>query len=178
MGEVITIRLDSGLFNGLANAGDRLVLLTREGAVVDSLSWGDDTSRYGPPLVAPGAGELLRRRFAQNGALVAVVVAADDAAPVDGATEDDSTVAAAATPTEAAPTASPPALAVEVVTRTPTPSDAGAATATATEPALDERTAGDGGSGVNRAAWIALASIALGALSGVGAFRLRELLSA
>ena len=48
---------------------------------------------------------------------------------------------------------------------------------TATQPALPQDVA-DGGTGPNRAAWVALASVALGALAGVGAFRVREVMGA
>ena len=175
VGEVIAIRLDGGLFNGLANAGDRVLLLTREGAVVDALSYGDDASAFGPPLAAPGPGELLRRHFAANGTLVAIEID-----PGDAGSDGDRVAEATAVPAAADEADAPPTPALAVATEAPPPSDAStpAATATtATEAAPDQDAASDGGSGANRAAWIALASIALGALGGVGAFRLRELLT-
>lgn len=172
VGEVIAIRLDSGLFNGLANAGDRVLLLTREGAVVDALSYGDDASVFGPPLAAPGPGELLRRHFAANGTLVAIEIDPGDAEP-DGARVAEAT----AVPAPADEADAPPTPAPAVATEAPPPSDASTPAATATEAAPDQDAETGGDAGVNRAAWIALASIALGALAGVGAFRLRELLT-
>ena len=172
VGEVIAIRLDGGLFNGLANAGDRVLLLTREGAVVDALSYGDDASMFGPPLAAPGPGELLRRHFAANGTLVAIEIDAGDAG-----SDGDRVAEATAVPAAADEADAPPTPALAVATEAPPPSDASTPAATATEAAPDQDAASDGGSGANRAAWVALASIALGALGGVGAFRLRELLT-
>ena len=188
VGEVIAIRLDSGLFNGLANAGDRVLLLTREGAIVDALSYGDDASSYGPPLAAPGAGELLRRHFAADGTLVGIEID-----PGDAGSDGDRVAEATAVPAAADEADAPPTPALAVATEAPPssdastpaatateaspPSDASTPAATATEAAPDQGAASDGGGGANRAAWIALASIALGALGGVGAFRLRELLT-
>ena len=100
VGDAVAVRLEGGLFNGLANAGDRVLLLTAEGAVVDALSYGDDSSRYGPPLVAPGPGQPLRRRFEANGALAGIEVG-----PAGAAVDGDRDVEATAAPTEPAPTA-------------------------------------------------------------------------
>ncbi len=183
LGHVVALRVEGGLFNGLANAGDRVVLLTPEGAVVDSLSYGDDASRFGPPLAAPGSGEQLRRRFAANGTLIGVEVGpggGGDAAGMAVATADpEPTVEARA----AAPLLSPTVQTRAPATTTasgPVPASATGAAArpelTPTEPSLEPEAARSG-DGVNRSAWIALASIALGALAGVGAFRLRELLA-
>ena len=172
IGEVIAVRLDGGLFNGLANAGDRVVLLTRDGALIDALSYGIDDSHNAPPLAAPGAGGVLRRQFAAGGTLrgLAIDVAGDAAerrpvlvtatrppaaatdAPATGRAPEATDAAAAAAASDAE--ASPPA-----------------ATATGSERP-------EGGRGANRAAWVALIVVALGALAGVGAFRLRELLRA
>ena len=156
VGSARTVRLVGGLFNGLANAGDRVVLLTADGAIVDALSYGDDASGYGPPIAAPPTGEVLRRRFTANGRLVAVEISGAAIEPAAGAG------AAAASPAE--PTSTSAALSRGA-------SAIPAATAEAARPAADE-----GGGAVQRAAWIALAALALGALSGIGALRLRELL--
>ena len=181
VGDVIAVRVDGGLFNGLANAGDRVVLLTTAGAVVDALSYGDDGSSFGPPLAAPGAGEQLRRRFAANGALVGVEV---------GSRGGDGTrvVAASVTPTPGAatrPVTASPTSTVEArrgtVAATSSPATASATEAAARPeltPAPTDLVENAAGGAVNRSAWIALASVALGALAGVGAFRLRELLAA
>ncbi|MCY3656800.1 MAG: lamin tail domain-containing protein [Chloroflexi bacterium] len=174
VGDVIALRVAGGLFNGLANAGDRVVLLTTAGAVVDSLSYGDDRSSFGPPLAAPGAGEQLRRRFAANGTLIAVEVGSRTA---DGAR-------LAAAPVASTPGTEMPTVGVQTSARVAASGPAsGSATGAAarpeltpTEPSLEPEAARSGEE-VNRSAWIALASIALGALAGVGAFRLRELLA-
>ena len=183
LGHVVALRVEGGLFNGLANAGDRVVLLTPEGAVVDSLSYGDDASRFGPPLAAPGSGEQLRRRFAANGTLIGVEVGpggGGEAAGMAVATADpEPTVEARAAAPLLSPTVETRAPAATTASG-PAPTSATGAVArpelTSTEPNLEREAAGSG-EGVNRSAWIALASIALGALAGVGAFRLRELLA-
>ena len=183
LGQVVAVRVEGGLFNGLANAGDRVVLLTPEGAVVDSLSYGDDASRFGPPLAAPGSGEQLRRRFAANGTLIGVEVGpggGGDAAGMTVATADpEPTVEARAAAPLSIPTVETRAPATTTASG-PAPASATGAVArpelTPTEPSLEPEAARSG-DGVNRSAWIALASIALGALAGVGAFRLRELLT-
>lgn len=184
VGDAIAVRVDGGLFNGLANAGDRLVLLTTEGAVVDSLSYGDDASGFGPPLAAPGSGQPLRRRFAANGALVGVQIGSRG--------QDGARVAATATPEAAtdrvsatSPIPTPEARAGDIVAAS-SPAEAAtgreptlAPEVAHTQPALTQDVADDGGvGGANRAAWVALASVALGALAGVGAFRVRELMGA
>ena len=168
VGDAIAVRVDGGLFNGLANAGDRLVLLTTEGAVVDSLSYGDDASGFGPPLAAPSSGEQLRRRFAANGALVGVQIGSQG--------HEGASVAASVTAT--------PATATRDADASPAPTvgaEAGAVVApesTATQPAVAQDAPEGSGERVNRTAWVALASVALGALAGVGAFRVRELMGA
>ena len=184
VGDAIAVRVDGGLFNGLANAGDRVVLLTTEGAVVDSLSYGDDSSGFGPPLAAPASGEELRRRFATSGALVGVQVGSrgrDGPSVVAPATSTPATatraVAASATPTVGARVegvVAPPSPTEDTSVREPDRAPG----ATATEPAFAQEGVDDAGAGVNRAAWVALASVALGALAGVGVFRVRELMGA
>jgi hypothetical protein len=66
--QVLTVRLDGRIGNGLRNEGDSLALLDQTGSVVDALSWGDDRSVLNPPLarVAPGT-PLLRAGIAQVG---------------------------------------------------------------------------------------------------------------
>jgi hypothetical protein len=49
--------------NGLGNAGDRLVLLAPDGALVDAVSWGDDASILDPPVEAVPAGHSIERRL-------------------------------------------------------------------------------------------------------------------
>ena len=71
--QAIVFRPPGGLSNGLANAGDRLVLYGAQGAIVDALSYGADTTfrRPGEPsLPAPGAGRALHRCFADDGSLL------------------------------------------------------------------------------------------------------------
>jgi hypothetical protein len=66
--------LEGVLGNGLGNGGDRLALLTPEGAVLDAVSWGSDrTYLEGLSAVpAPGPGRSLLRLFTDDGSLVAV----------------------------------------------------------------------------------------------------------
>ena len=110
-----------------------------------------------PPLSAPGTGRSLRRRFADDGTLLAVEIAAE---PSPGRVEPPDTRRASAQLGAGAGAAS-------------TTSAAGEATPPPLESPPAQRL-DDGG--VNRAAWIALIALALGALGGVAAFRVRELL--
>jgi Lamin Tail Domain len=48
--------------DGLGNAGDRLLLRDPSGAVVDAISWGDDTSVLRPSIAAVPAGHSIERR--------------------------------------------------------------------------------------------------------------------
>ena len=66
----------AGLFNGLGNEGDRVALLTADGSLVDVVSYGTDASYDQPPLRAPGPGQSLQRRFAPDGTLTAIAIAA------------------------------------------------------------------------------------------------------
>ena len=94
----IALRLAGGLFNGLANGGDRLALFAPGGALVDALSWGADASYAEPPLDAPAPGQVLRRRFAPDGAPLPAE-AAPAAAPSGGATPAGATPGAEETST-------------------------------------------------------------------------------
>ncbi|RLT26757.1 MAG: hypothetical protein DWI48_05465 [Chloroflexi bacterium] len=63
-----------GFSNGLGNAGDRLVLYTKDGGILDALSYGSDTTYDKPALPAPGAGKSLMRRFADDGSFASAEV--------------------------------------------------------------------------------------------------------
>lgn len=63
-----------GFSNGLGNAGDRLVLYTRDGGILDALSYGSDTTYDKPALPAPGPGKSLVRRFADDGSFTSAEV--------------------------------------------------------------------------------------------------------
>lgn len=72
--DAYTYRPPGGLSNGLGNGGDSLALFTVDGRRVDQLSYGSDTTYAARPMPAPGAGNSLRRRFADDGTLAAVEV--------------------------------------------------------------------------------------------------------
>ena len=91
VGDAVAVRLAGGLFNGLANGGDRLALYAPGGGLVDALSWGADASHDSPPLDAPGPGEVLRRRFAPDGAPLAAESSGDAAADGGGALAAEAT---------------------------------------------------------------------------------------
>ncbi|MCY4615248.1 MAG: hypothetical protein OXC71_02505, partial [Chloroflexi bacterium] len=102
-------------------------------------------------------------------------LAAIEVAPGPVGTEAGRVEAAAATAT--APAAvEPPRAPAAATTEATAAMDARTPAATPTQTVPVRASTGD--SGVNRGAWIALVAIGLGALSGVGAFRLRELLGA
>lgn len=63
-----------GFSNGLGNAGDRLVLYTKDGDILDALSYGSDTMFDKPALPAPAAGKSLVRRFADDGSFASAEV--------------------------------------------------------------------------------------------------------
>ena len=151
IGDAPAIRVERGLFNGLGNGGDRLTLHAPGGAILDALSYGSDASVDQPALPAPGEGESLRRHFADDGSLLAVEVSGE---PSPGRLE------APATPQEATGT---------VVVR------GNAAAAAPTQPAADPPVEVlDDGSSTNRLAWAVLIALAIGALGGVAAYRIRE----
>ena len=50
---------DGEIGNGLGNAGDRVRLLAPDGTVVDEMSYGDNTSVFDPPPLAPPAGRTI-----------------------------------------------------------------------------------------------------------------------
>ena len=156
------MRVAAGLFHGLANGGDRLALLAGDGRRADALSYGSDASHDAPPLSAPGPGRSLRRHFAADGTLLAVEIAAE---PSPGRVEPPGAGHASAQlgagSGGAAAEASP---ASEADRDSTAPLDAPAPLRF------------DDGGGTNRAAWIALIALALGALGGVAALRVRELL--
>jgi hypothetical protein len=66
-----------GFSNGLGNAGDRLVLYTQDGGIIDALSYGSDTTYDKPALPAPGPGKSLVRRFADDGSFAGAEISAD-----------------------------------------------------------------------------------------------------
>jgi len=57
----IKIELGSNIGNGLANAGDRVILKDNLGAEIDAMSYGTDTSKLDPAPPAPGQGYSLAR---------------------------------------------------------------------------------------------------------------------
>ena len=78
----LVVQLADGISNGLANGGDRLALLTRDGAPIDAFSYGTDTAYDGsqPSIPAPGPGSSIQRLFADDGSLLAVRVS-DELSP-------------------------------------------------------------------------------------------------
>ena len=154
------MRVAGGLFNGLGNGGDRVALLARDGRRVDALSYGTDASYDDPPLSAPGPGRSLQRHFADDGTLQAVEIAAE---PSPGRVEPPDTRRASAQLAAMAGAAGAASAAGAAEEATPPP------LASPPPQRLDD-------GGANRAAWIALVALALGALGGVAAFRVRELL--
>ena len=79
----LTFRPAGGLSNGLANAGDRLVLYTTAGLRIDALSYGIDSTYRQPgeaALPAPGPGRSLRRDFLDDGSLLHAAVS-DEPSP-------------------------------------------------------------------------------------------------
>ncbi|HSH81514.1 MAG TPA: lamin tail domain-containing protein [Herpetosiphonaceae bacterium] len=83
--QVLTVRLDGRIGNGLRNAGDSLTLLDQTGSVVDALSWGDDRSVLDPPLARVAAGTPLVRVDLSQGGESPASSEADDAGPARGA---------------------------------------------------------------------------------------------
>ena len=55
------IILDGKIGNGLANAGDRLLLYDAQGKLADALSYGDDTSALHPAIPSVAAGHSVER---------------------------------------------------------------------------------------------------------------------
>ena len=56
--------MESGeIGNGLANDGDRALLVDSSGRLVDALSFGDDSSVFRPPVSSASAGSSLARRL-------------------------------------------------------------------------------------------------------------------
>ena len=98
----LVVQLADGISNGLANGGDRLALLTRDGALIDALSYGSDTAYAGsqPSIPAPGPGRSIHRLSADDGSLLAVRVSdeltpgrADEPLPDTSAGADEQSVA-------------------------------------------------------------------------------------
>lgn len=56
------IVLNGNIGNRLGNAGDRLLLRDPAGAVIDAISWGDDTGVLDPAIAAAPAGHSIERR--------------------------------------------------------------------------------------------------------------------
>ena len=97
---------DGTLGNGLSNSGDRLVLRDANGAIVDALSWGTDTSVNQPACPAAGDGRSLQRGGVNDGRACTFVETTDPSPGVEN---------------RPVPTATP--------TRTPRPSGGGSAPA-------------------------------------------------
>ena len=92
IGDALAERVATGLFNGLGNSGDRLSLVAGDGQILDAISYGTDATFNAPPLSAPGPGHSLQRRFAADGTLLGIELAADPSpgrieAPASGQTE-------------------------------------------------------------------------------------------
>ena len=162
IGDAITLRQGSGLFNGLGNSGDRLTLATEDGAIIDALSYGSDGSVDAPPLKAPPAGRSLQRRFDPAGRLIAATVAEQ---PTPGRLDVPAPSAAVPAPEPGATSAAPADAA-----------DADAYTSPSSVESLRKQL--DDAASADRTAWIVLASIAAVALVAAAAHRARELLRA
>ncbi len=134
------VELGQAIGNGLANSGDRLVLSDGSGRIVDSLSYGDDTTCFDPAIAAVTAkGHSLERQPSGQNTHSANDWH-DQARPSPGEGWHTPTP----TPTIEA-TASPSATATNTVTPSLTPSPADTAspthTASATASATPSRTA-------------------------------------
>ncbi|MYI81906.1 MAG: lamin tail domain-containing protein, partial [Chloroflexi bacterium] len=162
IGDAIALRQGSGLFNGLGNSGDRIVLATQDGAIIDALSYGSDDGVDQPPLKAPAAGRSLQRRFDPAGRLIEATVADQ---PSPGRIESP---------------VPPGAVAVVEPDARPTATAAAPSSAERASPSSVEslRRQLDAAASADRTAWIVLASIAAVALVAAAAHRARELLRA
>ena len=162
IGDAYALRGGSGLFNGLGNSGDRIVLATEDGAIIDALSYGSDDGVDQPPLKAPTAGRSLQRRFDAAGRLLEVAASEHPSPGRIEAPAAPDTVATA----EPGATPATTAVAAEAAGRT-SPSSV-----EALRKQLDDAASAD------RTAWMVLASVAAVALVAAAAHRARELLRA
>jgi len=76
VGAAISVQRVEEVGNGLGNAGDRLILESASGGVVDALSWGSESTYRDPeaPIPAPGPGRSIERRFADDGSYLGFAV--------------------------------------------------------------------------------------------------------
>ena len=76
VGNSLPVHRVEGVGNGLGNAGDRLVLESASGGVLDAFSWGSDSTYRDSesPIPAPGPGRSIERRFADDGSYLAFAI--------------------------------------------------------------------------------------------------------
>ncbi len=97
----LVVVADGRIGNGLANSGDRVLLIDPSGEAIDGVSWGSD--RTITVLAPPPGGQTLSRSAADWSAATASPGGAHQAAPMDGPAE----AAPAPEPTESSPEAPP-----------------------------------------------------------------------
>ncbi len=72
-GDAIKMNLGSQIGDGLDNGGDHLILKNKDGNVIDTIAWGDDTAIWNPAVPDAAAGASLER----------VILGADTDEPAD-----------------------------------------------------------------------------------------------
>lgn len=64
------IRLRRAIGNGLGNTGDRVALVAADGREIDAVAYGEGIEDGEEPLLAPGPGQSIERRFSPAGILL------------------------------------------------------------------------------------------------------------